>query len=1232
MKKLIMVFAALFTLLVTQTQAQTYPSNSYVSSASVTPSPLAPVEFNGTGVLTFTLGYAGTSDLTYDPAVPNNNMLVVVTLSRGVPNVTPLDATTALTAIGGSFSSVFDWNYDELTNTFTGTQNQVIAAGTSGTITFQYKVTVNSFQSGPQNGFNVNITPPPYTNGENDMADDAISAYTYTEFSDFGDAPLPYPVANHFIDGDNYLGLVVDGELGNQPSLDATGDDVSDTDDEDGVITLPVMVQGETVTVTVIHVGIGYLNAWIDWNGDADFVDAGEQIVTNSALSTGIISFPVTVPWTAISTQPTFARFRMGPSGTGPSGTALFGEVEDYQVSVICTPPSAPLAQLTQPDCDTPTGSILVEEPLGETIEYSINGGIGWYSAPLFEDLVPGTYTVTVRDMSRDASCWSEAAFVINEQPLTPAAPAVDLMQPTCQVATGAITVTSPLGIDYTYSVTGAVYASSPLFEGLLPGTYTVTVMSGDGCVSTATQAVINPQPETPANPVVDLTQPTCDVATGSIEVTSPLGDEFTYSVTGAVYASSPLFEGLLPGTYTVTVLSADGCVSTATQAIILPQPETPIAPALDITQPDCLVATGTIEVTSPLGEGYAFNIVGETMTATFFTPIFEDLAPGTYTVTVTSDEGCVSAETVAVINPQPETPEMPEVELTQPDCLVTTGTIEVLSPTGEGISYSIDGESYQESTIFDGLLPGVYSVTVMNASNCVSDALTATIEFGGVTPEANAGADMIIGCEMETVVLEGSSSTPGVSFAWEGPGIVSGGDTATPTVDAGGTYTLTVTHDASGCTATDVVTVTKYLPPVLTLKDGYCVFLTQEGKWTLNAYDMAQITAGSASLNGGNLTFTFSRRTFECKDVYPPYAKVTVTAIDEVGCVTSGTFNLMVLDTIAPIAKCRNITVELDAFGQVLVVPGFVNDGGDRENVPEWAKYYKDLEGGSYDNCGIAEMYLTQSIFTRDDVGPNQVILTVIDPSGNIAECEATVTVVDPFDEEAGTPDEGGEDPDVILPNSAPTLADITDVDILNQSLQLDVALTGISAGTETDQKVKVTAVADNPALISGIAVIYNQGTSGQLLVTVAPGMSGEAWITVTVKDDGGTANGGVDLIQKKFKVKVNAGDEEVTIGITDPDGENVVTATIDLAVKMGFRLYPNPTRGQVNIEMNGTGIRDTEVSVYTLQGAEVFRKLYKAGDQISIDLSPYVSGVYMVRTGVEGATFLRKVILDKQ
>ncbi|HRH34623.1 MAG TPA: hypothetical protein PKY12_06165, partial [Catalimonadaceae bacterium] len=84
-------------------------------------------------------------------------------------------------------------------------------------------------------------------------------------------------------------------------------------------------------------------------------------------------------------------------------------------------------------------------------------------------------------------------------------------------------------------------------------------------------------------------------------------------------------------------------------------------------------------------------------------------------------------------------------------------------------------------------------------------------------TPNANAGADKVITCSATTVQLNGSSTTMGVSYSWtasNGGNILSGANTATPTVSTAGTYTLTVT--SGGCTATDVALVTLNNTPVI--------------------------------------------------------------------------------------------------------------------------------------------------------------------------------------------------------------------------------------------------------------------------------------------------------------------------------------------------------------------------------------------------------------------------------
>jgi large repetitive protein len=146
--------------------------------------------------------------------------------------------------------------------------------------------------------------------------------------------------------------------------------------------------------------------------------------------------------------------------------------------------------------------------------------------------------------------------------------------------------------------------------------------------------------PLSPETPVLATVDPTCIVATGSIEVTSPVGAGFEYSIDGTAFQSSALFENLVPATYTVTVRNSEGCISSAS-AVIEVAPLSPETPVLAIVDPTCIVATGSIEVTSPVGVGYEYSIDG---TAFQSSALFENLASSNYTVTVRNSEGCLSA------------------------------------------------------------------------------------------------------------------------------------------------------------------------------------------------------------------------------------------------------------------------------------------------------------------------------------------------------------------------------------------------------------------------------------------------------------------------------------------------------------------------------------------------------------------------------------------------------------
>jgi GEVED domain/SdrD B-like domain len=159
--------------------------------------------------------------------------------------------------------------------------------------------------------------------------------------ADISDAPTSYGSPTHTIVSGIRLGASVDADAGLLNSSNATGDDTNGNDDEDGV-TIPTLTQGQSATISVnvnqVTAGTGRLQGWIDWNGDGDFADAGEQIATNLQLAagtTGTISVPVTVPAGAITSAPTFARFRWSTNaGLNSTATTTDGEVEDYQVSI----------------------------------------------------------------------------------------------------------------------------------------------------------------------------------------------------------------------------------------------------------------------------------------------------------------------------------------------------------------------------------------------------------------------------------------------------------------------------------------------------------------------------------------------------------------------------------------------------------------------------------------------------------------------------------------------------------------------------------------------------------------------------------------------------------------------------------------------------------------------------------------------------------------------------------
>ncbi|MES2427563.1 MAG: hypothetical protein V4560_11350, partial [Bacteroidota bacterium] len=178
--------------------------------------------------------------------------------------------------------------------------------------------------------------------------------------------------------------------------------------------------------------------------------------------------------------------------------------------------------------------------------------------------------------------------------------PEVTTVLPTCIIATGSLTVNSPLGAGIDYSIDGTNYQSATLFNNLIPGTYNVTARNqAIGCISPAKTVTINPNATT-ATPV--LTQPDCNVATGTI--TFPVDAAYQYSINnGSTFVANNVFSALVPGTYTVRMkLIATSCIADAINVVIAAQPARPTTPVSGGDQVVCaatpiqtLTATATV-------------------------------------------------------------------------------------------------------------------------------------------------------------------------------------------------------------------------------------------------------------------------------------------------------------------------------------------------------------------------------------------------------------------------------------------------------------------------------------------------------------------------------------------------------------------------------------------------------------------------------------------------------------
>ncbi|MBK7710009.1 MAG: hypothetical protein IPJ37_02825 [Bacteroidales bacterium] len=351
------------------------------------------------------------------------------------------------------------------------------------------------------------------------------------------------------------------------------------------------------------------------------------------------------------------------------------------------------------------------------------------------------------------------------------------------------------------------------------------------GCVSLPSgNVIINAQPPSATAPVVGpITHPTCTVLTGSVDLSGlPVNGTWILTrtpgnVTTSWSGGSFTLSGIPPGSYTYTVTNEGGCISPASGSVIInAAPAVPTAPSIGtITSATCLAPGSVVLNNLPASGSWTLTQLpgGTTYTNTGTSYTVSGLGAGSYTFTVTNSLGCTSVPSSSAIVTVTGAPAAPTVSLTHPTCAVGTGTITITAPTGVGMTYSIDGVTYTNTTgIFTLLAPNTYPVTARNAGGCISPFTIATILAQPVTPTApTIGAVTQPTCALATgsLVLNDLPATGTLRISQNGVLIPAGSITGSGTSrtitgrTVGGPYTYTVFILGIGCISPQSAPVT---------------------------------------------------------------------------------------------------------------------------------------------------------------------------------------------------------------------------------------------------------------------------------------------------------------------------------------------------------------------------------------------------------------------------------------
>lgn len=423
--------------------------------------------------------------------------------------------------------------------------------------------------------------------------------------------------------------------------------------------------------------------------------------------------------------------------------------------------------------------------------------------------LAPGAYSLTVTTAN---GCTSNIAVNIT-QPSTPVTNTISQTNVSCfGLNNGTATVLASGGAGaYTFNWNTVPAQTTATATNLIAGTYSLITTDANGCSASSTISITQP-PVLNANAMV-VNQVTCYGFADGFATVGASGGTGIYTYT---WMTSPLqytqnVNGLAPGNYFVTVTDANACTANSFVTITEPPALTLSAASFPAT---CNGVCDGQTVVIPAGGTptyhYQWLPTGGTSASA------NGLCPGTYSVTVTDDNGCSITSTLSVIQPSPI---VVNASGSTTICLGQNTTITAAASGGVGsYSYNWMGVGAGAVQTVSPATPSTYTVIATDANGCAAPLATVSINVTSLTASnlSVSGATAICSGTTANVSSAVTGSTGPVTINWSG-GLGSGNGPFVVSPSTTTTYTVTVT-DACGNFVTSTVPVVVNPLPVINL------------------------------------------------------------------------------------------------------------------------------------------------------------------------------------------------------------------------------------------------------------------------------------------------------------------------------------------------------------------------------------------------------------------------------